>query len=128
VHGIVMYAYKSYTLNPRDIDDIHDPTWVGIEDPVDAPARLALAVSPNPMSLTSNVKFALPASGKASIRVYNIQGQMVETLVDGNVDAGEHNIHWDGTNLSGNKVTSGIYFFKLETGKGSVISKVVVSR
>jgi flagellar hook assembly protein FlgD len=113
---------------PRDLDDIHDPTWVGVEDPVDAPARLALAVTPNPMNLSSNVKFALPNTGRASIKVYNIQGQMVETLVDGNVDAGEHNVHWDGTNYSGNKVTSGIYFFKLETGKGSVISKVVVSR
>ena len=128
VRGVMRYAYKSFTIWPRDSADVVDSTTAGIEDPVDTPARLALAVSPNPMNLTSDVKFALPSSGRASIRVYNIQGQMVETLVDGNVDAGEHNVHWDGTNYSGNKVTSGIYFFKLETGEGSVISKVVVSR
>jgi hypothetical protein len=128
VHGIIGYSYKSYNVLPRDIDDIHDPTWVGVDDPTGIPARLALVVTPNPMNLTSNVKFALPNSGRTSIRVYNTQGQMVETLVDGNIAAGEHNVHWDGTNHVGNKVTSGIYFFKLETGKGSVISKVVVSR
>jgi hypothetical protein len=128
VHGIVRYTYKSYTIWPRDIGDVHDPTWVGIDEDPDAPVRLALAVSPNPMTRTSDVRFALPASGPASLRVYNIQGQMIETLVDGNIGAGEHSVHWDGTNDIGNRVTSGIYFFKLETGKGSVISKIVVSR
>lgn len=128
VHGIVGYSYKSYNLQPRDIDDIHDPTWVGVDDPVDVPARLALTVTPNPMTMSSNVKFALPTSGQASVRVYNIRGQMVQTLVDGDIAAGEYNARWDGTNNTGNTVTSGIYFFKLETGRGSVISKVVVSR
>jgi hypothetical protein len=128
VRGVMRYAYKSFTIWPRDSADVVDSTTAGIVDPADTPVRLALSVTPNPMNLSSNVKFALPSSGRASIKVYNIHGQMVETLVDGNVDAGEHNMHWDGTNYSGNKVTSGIYFFKLETGKGSVISKVVVSR
>ncbi|NIS17908.1 MAG: T9SS type A sorting domain-containing protein, partial [candidate division Zixibacteria bacterium] len=59
---------------------------------------------------TTNISFSLPESGKVSLRVYNVLGQEVRTLVDEYLDAGVHTIQFDASNLS-----SGMYFYRLNT-------------
>jgi flagellar hook assembly protein FlgD len=55
------------------------------------------------------MKYSLPKSGKVSLKVYDIIGNLVMTLADGNLNAGVYNAEFDGSNLS-----SGIYFYTLE--------------
>jgi flagellar hook assembly protein FlgD len=71
---------------------------------------------------------AVPVSGKASLKVFDVQGRLVKTLLDDKVTAGEYGIHWAGANSNGKRVASGIYFMKLDTRKGSVVKKMVISR
>jgi flagellar hook assembly protein FlgD len=71
---------------------------------------------------------ALPATGEVALKIYDVKGQLVETLIDRRVEAGGHEIQWHGTNSRGNKVTPGIYFLRLDTGSGTVAKKVVVSK
>ena len=128
VTGIVMYAYSIYTLQPRDDDDICEPGDAGVDTGTALPARLELGVRPNPMIAGAEIRFALPVTGNCDLKVYNVKGELVSTLVSGKTEAGEHTIGWNGTNARGNRVTSGIYFLRLETQAGSVATKVVVSR
>ena len=70
----------------------------------------------------------MKAKGHVAIKVYNVAGQLVRTLVDGVYEAGSHSVTWDGTNNIGAKVASGVYFYKMETGNFSRTKKMVLLR
>ena len=128
VTGLVMYAYSVYTIQPRDDADICEPGEAGVKEGDAIPARVSLLVKPNPMLEGGEVRFALPVAGQVSLKIYNVKGELVKTLVDTKTDAGVYTVGWNGTNSRGNNVTSGIYFMKLETQAGSAATKVVVSK
>lgn len=69
---------------------------------------------PNPFNPTTAIDFSLPRSGDVELKVFNVLGQRVATLVDGHREAGEHSIMWNGTDDSGAPVTSGVYFYRLQ--------------
>ena len=79
------------------------------------PLTLALAQNyPNPFNPETKIQYALPSSGEVYLRVYNLQGELVTTLVAGTKTAGEHVVFWDGRNRLGDRVASGIYIYRLE--------------
>ena len=84
---------------------------------------------PNPFTQSTVISYQLPVVCQVSLRVYNIAGQLIRTLEDGEQAAGYHALAWDGTNESGEQVGSGIYFYSLETqspfggGQGEVFSE-----
>lgn len=71
---------------------------------------------PNPFNPATKINFDLPTKSDVSLRVYNVLGQEVTTLVDGPMEAGSYEVDWDGTNESGIHTASGIYFYKIEAG------------
>jgi hypothetical protein len=79
---------------------------------------------PNPFNPETNISFALPVDSRTSLKIYNLSGQLVKTLLDENLSAGTYTVHWDGSNSSGEKVASGIYFYKLTTGDYSQTRKM----
>jgi hypothetical protein len=84
--------------------------WGGADTP-EIPVDLALYGNyPNPFNATTNISFGLPEAGHVSLEIYNLMGQKVATLVDGNMPAGSHSVCWDASTAS-----SGIYFYKLTT-------------
>jgi hypothetical protein len=127
VYGVGAYAYGRYILQPRDDDDICAASEAGIEDAARA-TKIMMMVKPNPMMDGGTVRFSVPAAGRVALKIYNVQGELVKTLLEGSVEAGSHKIDWRSTNDRGNRVTSGIYFIRLDTRSGSVVNKVVVSR
>jgi len=70
---------------------------------------------PNPFNPTTNITFSIPKAKNVKIMIYNTRGQVVKTILDKTMAAGRHNIKWNGKNSDGNLVSSGIYFYKLET-------------
>jgi hypothetical protein len=76
---------------------------------------------PNPFSqiprLVGNpgtvIGFALPAAGKVVVKIYSETGQLVRTLVDGEMAAGRHTVRWNGHNQLGNAVAAGIYLYQI---------------
>jgi len=127
VTGISMYAYGEYTLQPRDDDDICHPGMAGVDDGV-APVRLALSVFPNPVMSEGQIRLAVPSNDRVSVKIYDVKGKYVETLMDKEVQAGEHQVTWEGRNHEGRRVTSGIYFVRVDTTRGSLTRKMVLSR
>jgi subtilisin family serine protease len=88
------------------------------------PTAYALgAARPNPASQGAEIRFALPLAGKASLRVYNLNGQLVSTLVEGQLPAGYHQTLW-----AGKGQPSGVYFYRLEAGTFTANRKLVLVR
>ncbi len=71
---------------------------------------------PNPFNPTTTIKFTLPVKGHVSLKIYNVAGQLVKTMQDGVMDAGSHDLTWDGSNNLGTSVASGVYFYKINAG------------
>ncbi len=69
---------------------------------------------PNPFNPNTTIKFALPEAGRVTLKIYNVAGQLVNTLVNENIAAGYHNVVWNGKNSSGQFVASGLYFYHLK--------------
>jgi hypothetical protein len=107
-------------------------TWFGetgssIEVGVDLPENvLSVSNFPNPFNPSTTIKLNLPKAGDVSMKVFNVRGELVRTLVDGQMVAGEHSIIWDGKTNSGNQTASGIYFYETRTNGEVKINKMAL--
>ena len=106
-----------------------------VEDREDAnsPGRFSLAQNfPNPFNPSTTIRFALSASIHGTVRcelsVYNTNGQKVRTLLHRGFKAGLHEILWDGRDDHGQRVSSGVYFYRLSAGSFTEIRKMVVTK
>jgi len=81
---------------------------------------------PNPFNPYTTIKFYLPQSGPASLLIYNIMGQKVAVLLDGYMERGYGEFVWDGTDLSGKPVASGIYFYRFESGSTTITKRMML--
>ncbi len=80
------------------------------------PKQYALGQNyPNPFNPTTRIEYALPQESRVRLTVYDITGSEIATLVDATQPAGHLSIDWNGTNSSGSVVSSGVYFFRIET-------------
>ena len=105
---------------------IAEPTGVSPLNQV--PTELALSQNyPNPFNLKTTIAFALPSSESISLDVFDILGRRVARLIDNaEMTAGVHRIIWDGSNASGETVTSGIYFYRLRAGEKTTIKQMML--
>jgi hypothetical protein len=92
------------------------------------PAAFALkGNSPNPFTGSTEIRFDVPHSAHVRLSIYNIHGQVVRTLVDGNVPAGRHSEAWDGLDIQRRRVSAGIYFCEMRSGSFVSTSKLVIT-
>jgi hypothetical protein len=114
--------------NPRIYDgriDMGCYEWQGevANNPNDIPVPNAnLTVYPNPFNPETNIRLTTKKEGKAKLQIFNIKGQLVNTLIDSYMAAGEHNIRWHGEDMNNQRVASGQYFLKF-TQDGDVLAK-----
>ncbi len=96
---------------------------VSVEDEVNnAPVKYSLGQNyPNPFNPSTTIRFSLPQNDKITIKLYNVIGQFISTLVNGNMSAGEHQISFNGAGL-----TSGVYFYTLQGNDYSVTKKMIL--
>lgn len=83
---------------------------------------------PNPFNPTTTIRYALPADARIVLTVYNAAGQQVKTLVNALQSAGEKTIQWDGIDDRGEKVSSGIYLYKLKAGNFIQTRKMILMK
>ena len=97
-------------------------TIVSVEQPPLLPLPLRLYENyPNPFNPRTTIRFSLPRSGEVSLKIFNLLGEEVATLVSGRVDAGTHAVQWDATGLP-----SGVYFYRLQAGDFTETRKLVL--
>ena len=104
-----------------------DPSFAG-ENYIPESKDIIISNFPNPFKAGVNTTISLnmPQTAKASISVYNLKGQLVKTLVNDDIKAGTTTYSWNGTDEQGNKVASGLYFYKLETDNKTVTKKMIM--
>jgi hypothetical protein len=83
---------------------------------------------PNPIAGATEVRYEVARTSAVSIKIYNAMGQLVRTLVDGPAEPGSYAAHWDGRNLAGENVSSGVYFYKMQAGGFNATRKMLVVR
>ncbi|HWN82193.1 MAG TPA: FlgD immunoglobulin-like domain containing protein, partial [Candidatus Udaeobacter sp.] len=91
------------------------------------PAALGLRIEhPNPARAPFPIRYTLPAAGPARLRIYDLQGRSVRTLVEGGAGAGEHRTDWDGRDGAGQAMAAGVYWCRLEAGRATQASKILL--
>lgn len=103
-------TYSWITLQHSIITDIDDDQLV-------IPKQFALSQNyPNPFNPSTIIEYSLIRQDQVTIDIFNINGQKVKTLLDALKPAGKHSIVWDGTDVEGTRVASGIYIYKAKVG------------
>jgi hypothetical protein len=109
--------------------------WMGNEtnenvtDVGDTPPTYRLTQNfPNPFNPQTTILFDMPEKGHVTLKIYNVAGQLVRTLVDDVRNAGSYKVDWDGRNNENTGVSSGIYFYKMETRNFRRTRKMILLR
>jgi hypothetical protein len=110
--NIMAYFGKPPTTTPTGVDD--DALYVN---------RLGHA-RPNPFNPTTTIDYTVASPSRVMLRVFDVAGRVVRTLVDSHVAAGRRTATWDGTTDSGERAASGVYFVRMAaTGSGGTFSR-----
>ncbi len=81
---------------------------------------------PNPFNPETNIFYSLAEKSAVSLKIFNIKGQLVKTLVNENQQKGQYKIVWNGQNNEGKRVGSGVYFIRMSTPKYQTIRKALL--
>jgi hypothetical protein len=83
---------------------------------------------PNPFNPETNIAFSIKEAGYTTLEVYNMKGQLMKTLVNEVKENGNYTVTWNGKDNSGKNVSSGVYFYKMETGKYVSTKKMILMK
>ncbi|HRX51543.1 MAG TPA: C25 family cysteine peptidase [Candidatus Krumholzibacteria bacterium] len=101
-----------------------DPS-VGVEDVTRA--GLALGANyPNPFNPATTIRFTTPREGPVSLKVFDLSGRLVRTLVDESLSAAVHEVTWRGQDDAGRRVASGSYYYRLSAGGETLVRKMTL--
>ncbi|MFQ5864742.1 MAG: FlgD immunoglobulin-like domain containing protein [bacterium] len=114
------------------LDDVcaEDTTITSIGDnPAGVPRDFALSHNfPNPFNPDTEIRFQLPRASRVVLKVFNLLGEEIRTLTDAKYDAGSYSVRWDGKDLKGNAVSSGVYFYQIQAGTFCEVKKMILLR
>ncbi len=112
--------------NVSDYSDIVEAAVLALDEDL-IPDVYALHQNyPNPFNPVTNIRYDLPEDAHVMIRIFDIQGRMVKTLVSGQEKAGRKSIIWDATNQIGEQVAAGMYLYLIQAGEFQKTRKMVL--
>ena len=82
--------------------------------------------TPNPFNPTTTISYSVPTSARVTLRIYDVQGRLVQTLVDETKMAGQYSATWQGRDSRSIEVASGVYFVRLESGRNVQTKKITL--
>ena len=81
---------------------------------------------PNPFNSSSTIRFDLQKEENVKLIIYDIRGKIIKELLNTRILAGEHSISWNGKDMLGNTVTSGIYYYQIVTSSFIDVGKAIL--
>ncbi len=88
--------------------------------------KINVSVYPNPFNPETTIEFSLTKKSVVVLNIYNVKGQLVNTLINDELVKGKHKIVWNGTNKNSNPLASGMYFYKLQSKDNQVYGKLIL--
>lgn len=121
---------SSYRLNGGDVTE--GPSYThgvtNVEENL-IPEKFEVAQNfPNPFNPTTTIKFGLPEASQVTVKIFNMIGQEVKTLVNEFKNAGTYSVTWNGDNESGKKITSGVYIYRVTAGNNVQTMKMILMK
>jgi hypothetical protein len=125
IQGVLYFSYNQYKIVPRSNSDFgtYTPFVSGIQTGNGTvPTKFALGQNyPNPFNPSTKIEFDLPVSGTTTLKIYNILGQEIASLVNGYRAAGHVSVTFDASRFS-----SGVYIYRLQSASGSITKRMVL--
>jgi FlgD Ig-like domain len=87
--------------------------------------KIDFTVAPNPISNAATISFSLRQSQKISINIFDLNGRLIKTIANSQMQPGTHQLTWNATNENGNAVATGVYYLKLNAGSSYVETKKI---
>lgn len=117
---------KDYT-SIAELNILQKSTTTLIADDESTPLNYKLLQNyPNPFNPSTSIRFDLPIESKVRLKVFDILGNLVKVLADNEFPAGKYQVNWDGTNLNGENVVSGLYFYSLSSDAFNKSKKMIL--
>lgn len=115
--------------NSSTVSNPGNPLSTGVEDVAEVPSSYRLLSNyPNPFNPTTTIVFEIPQGENVSLKIYNINGELIRTVANENLPAGKYEKTWDGKNEIGKEVSSGIYIYRLTAGKFDRSARMVLMK
>jgi len=116
--------------SPKSVIAVMEEIITGINDDLETiPRTFSLGQNiPNPFNPETIIQFQIPKTCEIDISIYNSSGQHIKTLISGTKSRGTYTVIWNGTNNAGENVSSGIYFYILNTGAVTKMKKCILLR
>ncbi len=110
-----------------------NPKWVitDVKDNVPSVAKLTYKLEqnyPNPFNPTTRISFTVPTQGNVKIRIYDVMGNFVKEIFNQTVQAGNFATSWAGDDARGNKVATGVYFYRLDAQNFTMSKKMILMK
>ncbi|MDD3235487.1 MAG: carboxypeptidase regulatory-like domain-containing protein [Candidatus Cloacimonetes bacterium] len=83
---------------------------------------------PNPFNPETTISFNMKETAPVSLEIYNVKGQLVKTMLNGVQEMGNHSVVWNGKDNNGRAVSSGVYYYKMNTGSYSSTMKMIMMK
>ena len=112
----------------KGVYSINIPAGTPVEESgIPQPARLGQNV-PNLFNPRTTISFNLSTAGKATLSIFDVSGKRVRTLVDRNLEAGDHQFTWNGADDGGRPAAAGVYLYKLDSGQVHEVKRMTLVR
>jgi hypothetical protein len=131
VEEFALFGYDSTQVSTDSLAKLINATATYVRDISDQIATLPKKFElnqnfPNPFNANTQIRFSVPKASHVKLEVYDILGRKVKTLADENMTAGYKQVVWDGKNQSGDKVASGVYFYRIKATDFTTTKRMVL--
>ena len=118
--------YSSYTGSGSFGVD-QNVTEVEVENSI--PTEFEVAQNyPNPFNPATTIRFSIPSSENVTVKIFDMLGSEIATLLNSDLEAGNHSVVWNGQNQYGSSVSSGVYFYRVISGNNVVTKKMLLMK
>jgi len=131
----MVYYYWLESVSLDGISSYYGPLTVTIGDPTQEPrppevsmVTKLLNAYPNPFNPNTNIRYSIKDPGKVRIDIYNLKGQLIQTLTAEHNTPGFYQIAWNGCDANGKPVASGIYMYRMTSENYSSVKKMVLAK
>ncbi len=122
IRGVMFFSFSNYKLAPRKNDDFVGYQPTGIEENYNVPSNYSLKQNyPNPFNPATTIEYTIPKAGNITLKIFNVLGQEVKTLLNQYQDPGTYRIYFDASKLS-----SGTYFYTLSADNFVQVKKMLL--